>query len=66
MQDSCRSKACPFLERRDGRCADRFKLQHLAEMFDQCLDKYEACDVYHEINTPVPIEDKAHAVTPVT
>ncbi len=40
---------CPFLERRDPRCADRLSLERLAEAFSLCAGRYEHCIFYQRI-----------------
>src|SRR5437763_16380129 len=39
---------CPFLNRPDPRCADRFQIDHLDDAFDFCLGDYGACPTYLE------------------
>ncbi|MCG8407339.1 MAG: hypothetical protein MI923_19245 [Phycisphaerales bacterium] len=41
---------CPFFQGNDERCARRFNLQCLSEVFGQCLDEYEYCQVYHQLS----------------
>ncbi len=40
---------CPFLERRDPRCADRLSLERLAEAFSLCAGRYEHCNFFQQI-----------------
>ena len=42
---------CPFLEDADPRCAARFNLGHMAQAFDLCLGRFDACAVYHQLRT---------------
>lgn len=57
------TQVCPFLERRDRRCARRFNLNRLAEIFDNCLGEYESCQTYHEIRVSPRPEEEPNAVT---
>lgn len=40
---------CPFFEGKDRRCAKRFNLQQLSDVFDQCLDAFEGCRIYQQL-----------------
>ncbi len=40
---------CPFFEGKDRRCAQRFNLQQLGDVFDQCLDAFEGCRIYQQL-----------------
>jgi len=40
---------CPFFEGKDRRCAQRFNLQQLGDVFDQCLDEFEGCRIYQQL-----------------
>lgn len=41
---------CPFFQRNDQRCARRFNLQHLSEVFKHCLGAPRGCEVHHELS----------------
>ena len=40
---------CPFFHGKDERCARRFNLQCLPQVFAQCLDDYPRCPVYDRL-----------------
>lgn len=40
---------CPFLNRCDDRCSQRFNLGHLDHAFHYCFDQYQACPVYLDL-----------------
>ena len=40
---------CPYLDRRDSRCAAMLTLTRLAEAFRLCAGDHECCSVYHQI-----------------
>ena len=42
---------CPYLDRRDVRCARLLTLSDLSETFRRCAGDYESCTVYHRIRT---------------
>ena len=55
---------CPFFQGNDERCARRFNLQRLSDVFGQCLDAYESCPVYHQLTcaqSDAGAGDDAHA-----
>ena len=41
---------CPYFQRNDRRCARRFNLQHLSEVFEDCLGDPWGCEVFHELS----------------
>lgn len=43
------SYPCPYLDRRDARCADLLTLTNLREAFRLCAGDHECCSVYHQI-----------------
>jgi hypothetical protein len=43
------SHHCPFLNRADSRCADRFHIDNLASAYQYCFDKYKHCPTYLEL-----------------
>jgi hypothetical protein len=40
---------CPFLDRRDARCADRLTLTNLRQAFRLCAGNHDFCTNYHQI-----------------
>ncbi|HSA25259.1 MAG TPA: hypothetical protein P5159_01910 [Phycisphaerae bacterium] len=40
---------CPFVDRRDARCANLLTMTNLKEAFRLCAGNHEACRVYHQI-----------------
>ncbi len=40
---------CPHFHGNDERCARRFNLQRLSEVFDNCLGEFNRCAIYHEL-----------------
>jgi hypothetical protein len=40
---------CPFLDRADERCSNRFRLEHLKHAFKFCFGRYKACPMYLQL-----------------
>ncbi len=40
---------CPFLNRSDARCAERFNVGHMQHAFRHCFATYKACPTYLEL-----------------
>ncbi len=40
---------CPYLDRRDARCAALFTLMNIREAFRLCAGDHESCTVYRQI-----------------
>lgn len=40
---------CPFFQDNDDRCAQRFTLERMGEVFELCLGAHRRCIVYHEL-----------------
>lgn len=40
---------CPYLERRDSRCAGILTLTNLRDALSRCAGGYEYCPIYHRI-----------------
>ena len=40
---------CPYLDRRDVRCAGLLTLTNLREAFRLCAGNHDFCSVYHQI-----------------
>lgn len=40
---------CPYLDRRDARCAGFLTLTNISEAFRRCASAYDSCIIYHEI-----------------
>ena len=41
--------SCPHLSRNDARCAHRFRLPQLDQLFEVCCDRFLSCTVYHHL-----------------
>ena len=48
---------CPYIERRDARCAGTWTLTNLREAMGRCAGKHEFCSVYHRIRCGDPPRD---------
>lgn len=46
--------ACPFIDDDDPRCASHFKLSHLAEALEICIDGYHGCPTYWRLARQQP------------
>ena len=44
---------CPHLERNDARCAARFNLDRLPDVYAQCFADYSACPIYHQLTISI-------------
>ncbi|MEE8170301.1 MAG: hypothetical protein V3T70_07115 [Phycisphaerae bacterium] len=44
---------CPHFQGDDARCAERFTLNRMAEVFEFCLGAHDRCSVYHELTIDV-------------
>lgn len=40
---------CPFLHDNDARCAKRFTLERMSEVFEFCLSHHRECKIYYEL-----------------
>jgi hypothetical protein len=40
---------CPFLNRADSRCGEKFSLDHLDHAYHYCFDRYSTCAIYHQL-----------------
>lgn len=58
MRDGKDRPICPFFQRKDQRCAERFNLTRLYQVFDQCLGDFNACSIH----TQLAIEHDADGV----
>ena len=48
--NGCESAAmCPHFERNDSRCAARFNLDRIRDVFEQCLGDYTSCPIYYQL-----------------
>lgn len=43
------NRYCPFLNRNDSRCAERFQVSHLQFAFQHCFEQYKSCPTYLEL-----------------
>ncbi|MFA9479403.1 hypothetical protein ACERK3_14020 [Phycisphaerales bacterium AB-hyl4] len=42
--------ACPYLDKDDARCSDRFSLRRLEQAFHVCANGgHECCSIYHQL-----------------
>ena len=56
MLNRCEQAAiCPHFERNDARCAARFNLDRIRDVFEQCLGDYTACPVYYQLAMPTDL-----------
>jgi len=46
---SYENRHCPFLNRNDARCAERFTVGHMQHAFRYCFEHYKACPQYLEM-----------------
>ncbi len=46
---SYEDRHCPFLNRNDARCAERFTVGHMQHAFRYCFEHYKACPTYLEL-----------------
>ena len=59
---------CPHLNRSDRRCAARFRLDSLEELFEFCCERFEGCALYYRINrelsdSETPMKDESSSTT---
>ena len=54
---------CPYLERRDTRCASSWTLVTLTEAFRLCVGRYEYCSRYNQIRVADDHRQVAHPVS---
>lgn len=40
---------CPFVDKRDQRCAGHLSLENISSAFAHCADQYEQCPVYGQL-----------------
>jgi hypothetical protein len=52
---------CPYLERRDARCAGMLTLTNLRAALAQCAGEHEYCAVYHQIRLADRPRERARA-----
>ena len=48
---------CPHLSKNDTRCAHRFRLPQLDELFEVCCDRFLSCSVYHHLSREADVVD---------
>ncbi len=53
MRERKGGRICPYFEWNDVRCARRFTLQRLSEVFDHCLGEFDTCKVFHQISISI-------------
>ena len=44
-------QACPFVDRDDSRCSNRFSLGRIDQAFCVCFDAFHVCPMYHQITS---------------
>jgi len=44
---------CPHFERNDPRCAARFNLDRIRDVFEQCLGDYTSCPIYYQLTIAI-------------
>jgi len=44
---------CPFFHANDMRCAQRFTLERVSEVFHYCLRDFEHCQVFHQLRIDI-------------
>lgn len=49
MQTTHDYSICPYFEGKDRRCARRFNLQCIAEVYDECLGRFQNCGIYQDL-----------------
>lgn len=54
---------CPHLSRNDTRCAHRFRLPQLDQLFEVCCDRFLSCTVYHHLTREAEASDAPTAST---
>lgn len=65
---STTQQACPYLDYNDARCADRFRLGRLAELFEVCCGGFHGCVLYHRLNNETALSEspiKKGSPTPI-
>lgn len=40
---------CPFVDKRDPRCAGHLSLENISSAFAHCADQYTECPVYRQL-----------------
>lgn len=54
MQTEMDNSVCPYFQGSDERCAKRFNLHRMAEIYDQCLGEFGRCSTYHQLRIDRP------------
>jgi len=44
---------CPYFEQNDPRCAARFNLDRIRDVFEQCLGDYTSCPIYFQLTISI-------------
>lgn len=58
---------CPFLNRKDDRCAEHFSVGRMQHAFDHCFSSYASCPTYREMLEERTIRrDAAAELVPMT
>lgn len=51
------SHLCPYIERRDSRCAGAWTLTNLRDALGRCAGEHQYCSVYHRIRRSDALHD---------
>jgi hypothetical protein len=49
MHEAHDRRNCPFFHGNEARCAERFTLSRMSEVFEFCLGRHERCDIYQDL-----------------
>jgi len=60
-----RALGCPYVDRNDSRCANRFKLGRMEQAFSVCFGTYHVCPMYHSISAELKRPSALMAAIPV-
>ena len=52
---------CPHLTKNDTRCAHRFRLPQLDQLFEVCCDRFLSCSVYHHLTREAGVPEEPHS-----
>jgi hypothetical protein len=65
MQGCNHAGICPYFDSNDERCGERFNLQRMREVFDQCLGEYSDCPIYHQLTISAGARDDSNILAKV-
>lgn len=49
MRIEIEQPVCPYLQGSDERCARRFTLHRMSEVFEHCLGEYDRCTIFCQL-----------------